>query len=88
MLRNERTGQTVYAPPSEEHEIREPLNNLEKYINQDDDDIDPLIKLAAIHHQFETIHPLYEQLYHQEQINILQTTARSPDPRELGGEVE
>ena len=33
------------------------LSNLERYINTSDDGIDPLIKLAVIHYQFECIHP-------------------------------
>jgi Fic family protein len=60
VLRNERTGETVYTPPSGEAEIRELLSNLEIYINEDYDDIDPLIKLAVIHYQFESIHPFYD----------------------------
>ena len=60
VLRNERTGETVYTPPAGEAEIRELLSNLEKYINEDYDDLDPLIKLAVIHYQFESIHPFYD----------------------------
>jgi len=60
VLRNERTGETVYTPPSGEDEIRELLSNLEKYINEDYNDVDPLIKLAVIHCQFESIHPFYD----------------------------
>lgn len=60
VLRNERTGETVYTPPAGEAEIRELLSNLEKYINEDYGDIDPLIKLAVIHYQFESIHPFYD----------------------------
>ena len=33
------------------------MDNLEKYINEDYDNVDPLIKLAVIHYQFEAIHP-------------------------------
>lgn len=36
------------------------MSNLESYINDDIDDIDPLIKMAVIHHQFESIHPFYD----------------------------
>jgi len=36
------------------------MDNLEKYINRDLDDNDPLIKMAIIHHQFESIHPFYD----------------------------
>jgi Fic family protein len=60
VLRNDKTGETVYTPPEGETEIRDLLSNLEKYINEDYDDIDPLIKLAVIHYQFESIHPFYD----------------------------
>jgi Fic family protein len=50
----------VYTPPSSEEEIRNLIGNMEKYINEDFDDIDPLIKLAVIHYQFESIHPFYD----------------------------
>jgi len=36
------------------------MNNLEKYINEDLEDIDPLIKMSIIHHHFESIHPFYD----------------------------
>jgi Fic family protein len=60
VLRNESTGEIVYTPPEGGDEIKRLLNNLEKYINKDNDDIDPLIKLAVIHYQFESIHPFYD----------------------------
>jgi Fic family protein len=60
ILRNESTGETVYAPPEGEKEIIELLSNLEKYINIDTDSVDPIIKLAVIHYQFESIHPFYD----------------------------
>ncbi|MBN2559295.1 MAG: Fic family protein [Clostridia bacterium] len=60
VLRNEGTGETVYTPPAGEAGIKELLGNLEKYINEDYSDIDPLIKLAVIHYQFESIHPFYD----------------------------
>lgn len=48
-------------PPQYEDDIRNALSNLERYINDAElDDIDPLIKMAVIHHQFETIHPFYD----------------------------
>jgi Fic family protein len=49
-------GEVIYTPPSGEKVIREKLANLEKFINEDDT-IDPLIKMALIHYQFEAIHP-------------------------------
>lgn len=60
VLRNENTGETVYTPPSGEQQILDLMSNLEKYINEDFDGIDPLIKLAVIHYQFESIHPFYD----------------------------
>jgi len=49
-------GEVVYTPPSGEQTIRKKLANLEKFINQDDT-LDPLIKMALMHYQFEAIHP-------------------------------
>lgn len=54
------TGETVFTPPAGEAMIVELLNNLEQYINEDHGEIDPLIKLAVIHYQFESIHPFYD----------------------------
>jgi len=59
VLKNETTGEVVFTPPQSEDEIRELLTNLEMYINTQDD-VDPLIKMAMIHHQFESIHPFYD----------------------------
>lgn len=59
-LKNILTGEVVHIPPQSEQEIREYLFNLEKYINDDSDGVDPLIKLAIIHYQFEAIHPFYD----------------------------
>jgi len=55
-IANGKTGEPIYTPPESEQIIREKLTNLERFIYADDD-IDPLIKLATLHHQFEAIHP-------------------------------
>lgn len=55
-LRNQTTGQVVYTPPEGETLIREKLANWEQYMNGRAD-IDPLIRLAVGHYQFEAIHP-------------------------------
>lgn len=60
VLINEQTGEVVYKPPGTENEIRELMSNLELYINDTEDEIDTLIKLAVIHYQFESIHPFYD----------------------------
>jgi len=49
-------GEVIYTPPSGEAIIREKLANLEKFINQDEK-VDPLIKMALMHYQFEATHP-------------------------------
>lgn len=54
-------GETVYTPPQSATEIVELMMNLDIYINDDKiSDIDPLIKMALIHFQFESIHPFYD----------------------------
>jgi len=59
-LRNDRTGEVVFIPPQSYAEIVPLMDNLELFINSDDPEIDPLLKMAVIHHQFETIHPFYD----------------------------
>jgi Fic family protein len=59
-LRNA-VGQVVYSPPQDYEEILELLRRLEEFINDSSVfDADPLIKMALIHHQFESIHPFYD----------------------------
>ncbi len=53
-------GKAVYTPPEWENNIIKLLDNLEKFINTFDDDIDALIKMSVIHYQFESIHPFYD----------------------------
>lgn len=60
-LVNSKTGEVIYTPPQEEKEIRDLLKNLEDYINKNDDEVDPLIKMALVHYQFESIHPFYDE---------------------------
>jgi len=50
-------GNTLYTPPEGENLIRDKLKNLEEFIHDESDALDPLIKLALIHYQFEAIHP-------------------------------
>lgn len=54
-LKNE-TDEVVYTPPVGEAVIRDKLSNLEQFIHADDD-LDPLVKMAVMHYQFEAIHP-------------------------------
>jgi len=55
-LANDKTGDVIYTPPEGENQIRDFLANWEKYLH-DESDVDPLIKMAVAHYQFEAIHP-------------------------------
>ncbi len=59
VLRNEQTGEVIYEPPTPE-KIEPLMNNLEQLIHSENELIDPLVKMALIHHQFESIHPFYD----------------------------
>jgi Fic family protein len=60
-LKNSATGETIYTPPQDYEEIVRLMANLERYINDSKmQDCDPLIKMAMIHFQFESIHPFYD----------------------------
>jgi len=59
VLKNAQTGEVVFTPPQDYETIQELLDNLERYINEENE-IDPLINMAIIHYQFESIHPFYD----------------------------
>jgi len=55
------SGETVYTPPQNGDDVERYMTELEAFINTPKlCDWDPLIKLAVIHHQFESIHPFYD----------------------------
>jgi Fic family protein len=57
-LKNDQTGEMVYIPPQEGDAVRAHMAALETFINDDErSDLDPLVKMAIVHHQFESIHP-------------------------------
>lgn len=57
-LKHDRTGAIVYVPPQDARDIVTQMTALERFVNDDTvSDLDPLIKMALIHHQFESIHP-------------------------------
>ena len=61
VLRNEQSGEVVFMPPQEHDAIVALLGNLEHYVNAPGDwDVDPLVKMAVFHYQFESIHPFYD----------------------------
>lgn len=54
-------GEIVYTPPQNGTDIEQYMTNLEAFINNNElCDYDPLVKMAIIHHQFESIHPFYD----------------------------
>lgn len=55
-LQNDRTGDVIYTPPEGEALLRDMLANWERFIHNEVD-IDPLIRMAVAHYQFEAIHP-------------------------------
>ncbi len=60
-LKSASTGEVIYTPPQDPEEIRNLMANLEKFINDRSlCDFDPLVKMAIIHYQFESIHPFYD----------------------------
>jgi Fic family protein len=59
-LKNPATGRVVYTPPSPEHVV-DLMRSLEGFINDSAlFTADALVKMALIHHQFESIHPFYD----------------------------
>jgi Fic family protein len=60
-LKNDQSGEIIYTPPQTYDEVVAHMNNLEQFINEKElCDWDPLVKMAIIHHQFESIHPFYD----------------------------
>ncbi|MFZ4591506.1 MAG: Fic family protein [Ignavibacteria bacterium] len=60
-LINESTGDVVYTPPQDYDTIIRLIDNLVEFINDDRlSSVDPLVKMALLHYQFETIHPFYD----------------------------
>ncbi len=55
-LANDKTKEIIYTPPVGEDLLRVKLANWERYIHEVRD-IDPLIRMAVGHYQFEAIHP-------------------------------
>jgi Fic family protein len=55
-LRNSHTGEIIYTPPEGEERLRELLSNWERFAHESPD-LDPLVRMAVLHYQFEAIHP-------------------------------
>ncbi|MEO7455746.1 MAG: Fic family protein [Gemmatimonadaceae bacterium] len=53
-------GRTVYTPPQDPSDVESLMRDLQRFINDNTFEADPLVKMAIIHHQFESIHPFYD----------------------------
>ncbi|MEE9432537.1 MAG: Fic family protein [Melioribacteraceae bacterium] len=61
VIKNVTTGEIIYTPPQDYNTIKGLMTNLEKFINDESlSDCDPIVKMAIIHYQFESIHPFYD----------------------------
>jgi Fic family protein len=60
VLKNDKTGEIIYTPPQDKAEILDLLSNFINHFNQNEQDLSPLISLAILHYQFESIHPFYD----------------------------
>lgn len=60
VLKNDKTGEIVYTPPQEKDDILDLLGNFLEHFNVKQNDLNPLINLAILHYQFESIHPFYD----------------------------
>jgi Fic family protein len=59
VLKNESSGAVIYEPPQDAAEVQSLMGNLIDFIHAEDG-LDPLIRMAITHHQFESIHPFYD----------------------------
>jgi Fic family protein len=59
-LQNPQTKEIIYTPPAGEELLRQKLANLERFSNDSSPDLDPLVRIAVTHYQFEAIHPFFD----------------------------
>ncbi len=60
VLKNDKTGEIVYTPPRDKEVILDYMADFINHFNHTEDYLSPLIKLAILHYQFESIHPFYD----------------------------
>jgi Fic family protein len=60
VLKKDKTGEVVYMPPQDKREILDLLTNFINHFNELEQELSPLINLAILHYQFESIHPFYD----------------------------
>lgn len=59
VLKNQATGATIYEPPQSAADVARLMGDLVDFMHADDG-LDPLLRMAIAHHQFESIHPFYD----------------------------
>ncbi len=59
VLKNQASGAVVYEPPQDPAVIEKLMTDLVAFIHAEDE-LDPLLRMAVVHHQFESIHPFYD----------------------------
>ncbi len=59
VLKNQSTGAVVYEPPQDAQLVKKLMQDWVDFIHTDDK-LDPLLRMAVAHHQFESIHPFYD----------------------------
>lgn len=59
VLKNQMSGATTYEPPQDARVIEKLMTDLVEFIHANDE-LDPLLRMAITHHQFESIHPFYD----------------------------
>ncbi|MEO7412545.1 MAG: Fic family protein [Opitutaceae bacterium] len=62
VLKNQETGAVIHEPPQDGEEIKRLVANFLEHFHRADeaDGLDPLVRMAVLHHQFESIHPFYD----------------------------
>ena len=61
VLKNQQTGDVVYEPPQHADDIKRLMANFLEHFHRDEPgDLDPLVRMAVLHYQFESIHPFYD----------------------------
>jgi Fic family protein len=61
VLKNEQTGEVIYEPPQEPAAVERLIGNFLEHFHRDEPgDPDPLVRMAVLHYQFESIHPFYD----------------------------
>jgi Fic family protein len=61
VLKNEQTGEVIYEPPQDPAAVERLIGNFLEHFHRDEPgDPDPLVRMAVLHYQFESIHPFYD----------------------------